>query len=181
MDPIFNQILIESFGASPFKPLPGDIRHDDASSATALIAAFKRVFNCEKAREVSNVVFYWCVSTPYVHTDGKQFPSTISYIEIATGTLSGRWTSFSFLREGEEDAPGDLRHLAKNNDNLAFYSRLIREYGPMRVLYATLDDMNTSALRHEKQKRENVRDWERHLLKAYKTAHGVLPLKNRRC
>lgn len=181
MDPVFNQILTDSFGTSPFRSLPGDINAGHTVSRDALIEAFKKVFNGERARLASNVVFYWQLDKPFVHTEGRQLPSTISYIEISKGTLSGRWTSFRFLRDGEDVVQGSLRQLANNNDNFAFYSRLIGQHGPMQVWYATLSELNAAATHHGQPERETVRQWESHLLRSYKAAHGTLPLKNRRC
>jgi hypothetical protein len=181
MDPVFNQILADCLGASPFRSLPGDIGAGHTVSRDALIEAFKKVFNGDQARQVSNVVFYWQLDKPFMHMEGHQLPSTISYIEISKRTLSARWTSFRFLRDGEDDAQGSLRQLANNNDNFAFYSRLIRQHGPLKVWYATLTELNAAAAHHGQPERDTVRQWESHLLRSYKAAHGTLPLKNRRC
>jgi len=142
----------------------------------------------------------------HTHEDGNRLPSTISYIvravhcpseeniprgvciEISKGTLAGRWPKRFFhnitrdyTHKGEASTGAGLQELADRDKNFSFYSRLIQEHGPLRVWYATLDELNAAAKKANLSERTTVREWERHLIKSYRGIHGCQrrPLKNR--
>lgn len=186
-DALLHQIVDRWFERFPFRELSDHIAPSDAADRERLVAAFCRVFHAPDARQAKNIVFIWAVDRPFQHERGHQFASTVSYIEMTKGSLTGRWPKAYFRRitrdkpVGETPfAPDSLQQLADRDRNWSFYSRLIREHGPLRVWYASLDDLNGAALDAETNALSTVREWERRLIKSYRRLHGCRPLKNRR-
>jgi hypothetical protein len=185
-DDRFNKIIESNFGSFSFQLLPGQIDPHQANTPESLFQVFINVFHGDEAKSAKNVLFIWTVTRPFEHTNGYGHPSTVSYIEISTGSLAGRWPKGFFRnithdesKKGEVSADGGLQELADKDKNFSFYSRLIQDYGPLRVWYATLDDLNAAALEAGQDRRETIRDWERHIISSYRAIHGVRPLKNR--
>ena len=90
-DIIFQDIIHRQFGCFPFKPLPVVLPREAAETEESLRSAFLEVFTHEEACVARNVVFFWAVTEPFVHLNGSQRPSTISYVEITTRSLKNRW------------------------------------------------------------------------------------------
>lgn len=186
-DAQFNQVVNTWFAQFPFRELGDHIAQSEAENREMLRTAFCRVFHAPDARQARNIVFIWAVDRPFQHERGHQLVSTISYIEMTKGSLAGRWPKQYFRRItrnkalGETpNAPDSLQQLADRDQNWSFYSRLIQDHGPLRVWYASLDDLNAAAVDPESNRLHTVRDWERRLIKSYRRLHGCRPLKNRR-
>jgi hypothetical protein len=185
-DEHFNSILNRTFQTSPFRLLSDHIAPEETVDKETLLKAFQRVFHSTEAKAAKNVVFIWAVDNPFVHECGNQLHSTISYIEITKGRLATRWPTRYLLKilhdkhRSEPVGNMGLQELAKKDKNFTFYSRLISEHGPLRVWYANLTELNSTALDPAKSSRTTVREWEKNLIKAYRRVHGCRPLKNRR-
>lgn len=184
----FNSIITATFGSFPFRPLNGRVHSHDTIDAESLYASFINLFHAQDALDAKNILFFWAVESPFQHADGNRMKSTISYIEISKGSLAGRWPKRFFrnltrdyTNKGEVSAYAGLQELADKDKNLAFYTQLIREHGPLRVWYATLGELNSAARGANCPEWESVRDCERCLIKAYRGVHGSRrrPLKNR--
>lgn len=179
----FTDIGLRSGLASCFNPLPKIIEPADALNQETLYKAFHRVFRCNEAKAERDVVFVWAVDKPYMHAQGKTFPSQFVYIEKTKGTMCSRWTNENLRRvttdydEGAiEGDPTSLRSCADANMNLTFYSRLIREHGSLSIWWASSAILNKSAGLSS----HNSEAWEGHLLALYMHKHGCRPLKNRK-
>lgn len=186
-DPHFNSIVATVIGQWPLRELPERLEPSDAVDPKTLRAAFKRVMHCEAARKAKNIIFIWAVEKPYIHDSGNRLASTIAYIEITKNALSVRWPQRFFFNitsdyrhKGDAAADAGLEELARKDKNFSFYSRLIREHGPMRIWYANLEDIQTAGIDGEKDRWTSVRACEKALIQAYRKVHGVRPLKNRR-
>lgn len=188
-DEHFHAITLSVFGSFPFRLLDGCIASDEAETPSGLFDAFVRLFHSREAQAAKNVLFVWAVDRPFFHTSGKKLPSTISYIEMSKGTVSGRWPkryirkiTTDYKKKGEASAEACLEELANKDKNFRFYSRLIRDHGPLRIWYATLGELNQAAEGAHLPPRETVREWEHLLIRAYRGVHGARrrPLKNRR-
>lgn len=185
-DEHFNSILNRNFTQSPFRLLGDFIAPEETGDRDTLVKAFQRVFHSMEARTANNIVFFWAVDNPYLHDSGNRLSSTISYIEMTKGSLAKRWPTRYLLKithdkhMSEPVANMSLQELANKDKNLTFYSRLIREHGPLRVWYASLAELNAAGIDPANSTRTTVREWERSLIKAYRRVHGCRPLKNRR-
>lgn len=188
-DPNFNLVITTVVGAWSLEELPERIEPVDAASPETLRAAFKRVMHCDAAKKARNIVFIWAVDKPYRHESGNRLESTIAYIEMTTNSLAGRWPKSFFykittdFRHKGDTAPGaGLEKLAHKDKNFRFYSRLIREHGPMRILYADLKTINAVAKKENRVEKLTIRAWEKALIQGYRHVHGKRrrPLKNRR-
>lgn len=188
-DPNFNFIMTTVVGEWALRELPERINPADTTDPETLRVAFKRVMHCGDAKKAKNIVFVWAVDNPYVHESGNRLTSTIGYIEMTTTSLSRRWTDSFFYKltkdhkhRGDVSPSAGLEELAMQDKNFSFYSQLIHNHGPLRIWYATLDELNAAALRQGKKPKETVRAWEKALIQAYRKVHGKRrrPLKNRR-
>lgn len=187
-DQHFNKIIEASFTKSPFHQLEGQINPEEAGDSESLYQSFVNLFHSIDAAKAVDVLFIWAVDRPFIHEEGNKLQSAISYIEISKGTIKGRWPK-RFLRKitqdckskGEATAGAGLQELADRDKNFLFYSKLICEYGPLRIWYTTQSELAVAARPHLLAY-QTVRDWERHLLKSYQEVHGARcrPLKNRR-
>lgn len=187
-DKIFLGVIDREVGGFPFKLLPASLTPEDAQTRETLRDGFVRMFTHPGAANARDVLFFWATKTPFIHKDGKERPSTISYIEITRGSLKNRWPRCHIekicrngTRKGDALETAPLQILADRDKNLWFYQRLVRDHGGLSLYYATLPELNAAALSRGKQAKESVREWERCLIQAYRHAHGVRPLKNRRC
>ncbi len=180
-DPLLGEVPSPLFPAdTPFVSLPARIDPCDAQDAESLRAAFERVFFCPEARSCRNVVFIWVVQTPYRHSVGRYCESNIVYVEKTKHSIFSRWSNhYPLLVSGslstDESASKGLRTLARQ-DNLQFYTRLIREHGPMRIWWSDVATLNAASNRQLVKARE----WECVILENYWHRHECLPLKNRR-
>lgn len=182
-DPLFNRITEKWFKHFPFRELSDHVKPNEADDREGVVESFCRVFHAPDAYTAQNIVFFWAVDRPYQHEKGHGFESTISYIEMTKGALARRWPRGYFRNITYNKPLGDkpivqtsLQQLADKDQNWSFYSRLIREHGPLRVHYATLTELNNVGY----STMHTVREWERTLIKAYRGVHGCRPVKNRR-
>lgn len=187
-DEIFSGVIDKEVGGFPFKLLPASLSPQDAQNRESLRDGFVRMFTHADAAKARDVLFFWATSAPFIHHGGKERPSTISYIEITRGSLKNRWPRCyiekicrNSTRKGDAVETAPLQVLADRDKNLWFYQRLVRDHGGLSLYYATLPELNAVAVSRGKQAKESVREWERCLIQAYRQAHGVRPLKNRRC
>ena len=185
-DKNFLKVIDSSLSTFPFQQLAGCITSGQATSCDSLYGAFIALFHGAGARVPSNIVFIWAMDHPYRHDSGNKLESTVVYIEMSKGTISGRWPKGYFknlTRDCSNVAltgiDAGLQELA--DKNFSFYSRLIQLHGPLRVWYATLENLNSDALKSGKPTYETVREWERVFIKSYRSVHGAKrrPLKNR--
>ena len=86
---------------------------------------------------------------PYRHDSGRALTSKISYIEKTDQTISQRWKKNHIVSlitdqdEGEvKGESNSLRSHAAANKNWTFYSRLIREHGPLQIWWAGSEHLN---------------------------------------
>jgi hypothetical protein len=187
-DEHFRAILHDAFGCFPFRRLPGQIAANQTGTEEVLVDALAELFAHPDAAAARNVLFFWAVENPFQHANGKMLISTISYIEITSGRLADRWPRRNLLRatrngskKGIAQIHDPLHRLADLDKGFWFYSRLIREHGPLAIYYATLLELNAAAVANARGPKATVREWERTLIRAYRHTHGVRPLKNRRC
>jgi hypothetical protein len=187
-DEIFTNVIDKEVGGFPFRQLPFGLTPVDAQTQESLRDGFVRMFAHPQAAQAHGVLFFWATAIPFIHQNGKQRPSTVSYIEITRGSLKGRWPPSHIERicknsTGKVDAleTSPLQSLADQDKNFWFYQRLVRDHGGLSIYYATLREINAAASQHGKQAKSSIREWENCLIRAYRHAHGVRPLKNRRC
>jgi hypothetical protein len=167
--------------AASFEELPAAVLRSDASSTESLLEAFKKVFHSPPAKANRDVVFVWAVDNPYTHDIESRSQSKLVYIEKTKWNIATRWRT-SGLRlltadheDGEVRDTSSLRSYADVNRNWSFYSRLIQKHGPMRIWWATCQNLNELSGWMVK----DSEGWEQHLLALYQAKHGCRPLKNR--
>ena len=169
--------------AKCFVPLPKFVEPRDELTPADLYKSFHQLFRCPEAKVVRDVVFVWTVDTPYVHDQGNNSLSHFVYIEKTKNTMWGRWSN-EYLRRVTTDFDdrlitcdaNSIRAHADANRNFAFFSYLIRHHGPLRVWWASSEQLNKAASSYP----YNSEAWEGHLLALYLTKYGCRPLKNRR-
>jgi hypothetical protein len=165
-----------------FEVLPVEVSPSHADGQEKLFEGFRSQFRCLQARSRRGVVFLWTVDRPYRHDSGKALTSKISYIEKTDQTISQRWAKKHIVSlttdQDEGEVKGDsnsLRTHAAANKNWTFYSRLIREHGPLQIWWAGSEHLNSVS-----SEKLRPREWERRLLALYWNYHGCWPLKNRK-
>lgn len=180
--PELDQLLKSAALSAAFKPLPGSVFPEDAESPERLCHGFQRIFRTAEAAAARDVVFLWVVDNSYLHHEYNKLPSSIVYIEKSDRSISNRWPNSYFKRITRDSKRvlladvGGLRQYSDANLNWTFYSRLVREHGPLRVWWATRSALNAASGLTIK----TAAEWEGHILKLYMLNHGCRPLKNRR-
>ena len=184
-DYLFQKFFTDSFRSNPFKVLPIGISQECSNDQQRLHEAFCAAFHDPSAKESKNVVFMWVLDKPFPVRSGNSKSTPISYIEISKRTIAERWPDRFFINitkdythRGEVGLDADLQELADRDKNFLYYSTLIRDYGPMRIWVATLEELNEVA--QPNLSWTSVREWERHLIKSHRTIYGFRPPKNRR-
>lgn len=181
-DPVFGEVL-QSVGLknSPFRPLPQRLEGSDVVTKERMLAGLVRVFHCSDAKVGRNLVVVWALERPYSHSDGRRDPSTVIYIEKASGSIRKRWSERSLANLAEDQTelpltnPSDLRHLATQNRNFTFYAKVTSMYGPFTVWRASAEELNAASGLAVL----TAREWEQRLLREYWQRHQCFPLKNR--
>lgn len=180
--PELDELLKSAALSAVFKPLPGCIFPEDAQTPEQLCLGFQRIFRTPDAATARDVVFLWVVDNQYIHHEFNKLPSGIVYIEKSDRSISNRWPNAYFkriTRNSKRVLSSDvstLRPYADADLNWTFYSRLVREHGPLRVWWATRSALNAASGLAIK----TAAEWESHILKMYMLSHGCRPLKNRR-
>lgn len=181
-DPHFAVVLeAVSLRDNPFQPLPEVVKAEDVASEDSMPTNLRHTFHCPQACIGSDLVLVWALANPYVHTDGKKYPSTIVYVEKTVGSVRARWPMryLKYLAGSSTSAPApDLssRDLAMQDHNYVFYSTVVRKFGPLSIWVASSEQLRSVSASLNGDSRE----WERRLLSAYHAEHGSFPLKNRR-
>lgn len=182
-DLMFAEVLREaSIDGQPFRAISEILLPEHVDDRTTMLRELQRVFHCAEAREGKEMVLIWAVEQPYTHSDGHGYSSTIVYIEKTAHSAFRRWP-MRHLKNLSTDftsrplsKPDDLRHLATQNRNYSFYSKIVRGFGPLTVWQASATDLNCVSSKSQ----PSSRAWENLLLRKYFARYGCLPLKNRR-
>lgn len=171
-----------SISGQPFRALPEKLHAEHVRENVRMAEELRRVFHCPAASVGKEMVLVWALDRPYTHSDGHGQPSTIVYIEKAVGSARRRWP-MQHLRTLAQDFTSrpildadDLRHLARQNRNYSFYSKIVESFGPLSVWQASTADLNAASC----MSLTSSRAWEHRILLKYIKRHGCLPLKNRR-
>lgn len=182
-DIMFAQVLRDaSIDGQPFRAVPEVLLPEHVDDRATMLRELQRVFHCAEARTGKEMVLIWAVEQPYTHSDGHGRSSTIVYIEKTVHSAFRRWPT-RYLRMLSTDytsrplsKPDDLRHLATQNRNYSFYSKMVQDFGPLTIWQAGAADLNCVS----SKSLPSSRAWENLLLRKYFARHGCLPLKNRR-
>lgn len=186
-DPEFACVLDAAGLRIPFNALPECLTAADAGSPEALHAALLRMFQHPQARTMEQCLAIWALDHPYpARSSGRS--STILYIEIAIGSLYGRWSpgklanlvTDDLVKSDAPPASDDLGELARYDRNWSFYSRAVARHGPLRIWWLDGAALSTAGVPPAGSRMGVARHWEHALLTAYKAHHGHYPLKNRR-
>ncbi len=181
-DLMFAEVLKDaSIEGQPFRAVPETLLPEHVADRETMLRELQRIFQCADARSGKEMVLVWAVERPYTHTDGNGHSSTIVYIEKTVHSAFRRWPT-RYLKKLATDytsrplmMPDELRHLANQNRNYTFYSKMVRDFGPLTIWQAGAAELN----RISSKSLASSRAWENLLLRKYLGRHGCLPLKNR--
>lgn len=184
---MFAEVLAEVLkGASvvdsqPFRAVPEILLAEHVDDRETMLRELQRIFHCAEARTGKEMVLVWAVERPYTHSDGYGLSSTILYIEKTVHSAFRRWPT-RYLKSLATDYtsrplenPDDFRHLATQNRNYSFYSKMVKNFGPLTIWQASAAELNGVS----SKSLPSSRAWEKLLLREYFARHGCLPLKNR--
>jgi len=164
-----------------FRRLPDEVVPESACNSSSLREGFAKLFCSDEARAAINVVFIWELALLYPHSESSK-KSSIVYIEKTKHSIHQRWVRYlgllvkDFAAKQPQDLM-DLRMLARQNLNFSFYSKIIKEFGPLRVWWADVPTLNRK--RRDGLRELDARGWERLLLESYRNFYDCRPLKNR--
>ena len=184
-DPILKEIIDQLFDKdSPFQCLPAQIAPEATATQESLRVGFNSLLCCPEAREVNNAVFLWVLEKPYQHQDGKHELSTVIRIEKTVNSIQQRWNRYienlvtDYGNNININHDNYLRSLADNDQNLSFFREIISKYGPLKIWWASLEDLNQSST---KNSFDNPQQWEKLICQTYVKHHRCYPLKDRKC